>query len=62
MSGALPLVTALYAALLALLAVALGASLLSGRHLDPAHDAPLPDPLGLLSNGGDHGDDAPPER
>ena len=44
------------------LAVALGASLLSGRHLDPAHDAPLPDPLGLLSNGGDHEDDAPPQR
>ena len=44
------------------LAVALGASLLSGRHLDPAHNAPLPDPLGLLSNGGDHEDDAPPQR
>ena len=44
------------------LAIALGASLLTGRHLDPEHDAPLPDPLGLLSNGGEHEDGAPPER
>lgn len=34
------------------LAIALGASLLSGRWLDAAHAAPLPDPLGLLSGGG----------
>jgi len=44
------------------LAVALGASLFSGRHLDPTHDAPLPDPLGLLSDSGEHEDSRPRER
>jgi tellurite resistance protein TerC len=42
------------------LAVSLVASLRSGRRLDPIHDAPLPDPLGLLSDG--HGREEPTER
>lgn len=36
------------------LTVAVVASLMSSRRLDPAHDAPLPDPLGLLSTGEHH--------
>ncbi len=40
------------------LAVSLIASLRSGRRLDPAHEAPLPDPLGLLSDGRPHEDGA----
>ena len=36
------------------LAVSVIASLRSGRRLDPTHDAPLPDPLGLLSDGHPH--------
>ncbi|MGE3858203.1 MAG: TerC family protein [Dehalococcoidia bacterium] len=36
------------------LTVSVVASLRSGRRLDPTHDAPLPDPLGLLSDGHGH--------
>jgi tellurite resistance protein TerC len=36
------------------LAVSLIASLRSGRRLDAAHEAPLPDPLGLLTGSGPH--------
>jgi len=36
------------------LAVSVAASLLSSRRLDAAHDAPLPDPLGLLTSTEDH--------
>ena len=38
------------------LAVSLVASLRSGRRLDAAREAPLPDPLGLLSDSGHHED------
>ena len=38
------------------LSLAIGASLMSRRHLDPERDAPLPDPLGLLSGDGDRED------
>jgi len=36
------------------LAASVAASLMSDRPLDAAHDAPLPDPLGLLSGAGEH--------
>jgi tellurite resistance protein TerC len=38
------------------LAISVVASLMSRRELDAVHDAPLPDPLGLLSGGGEHAD------
>ena len=38
------------------LSLAIGASLMSRRHLDPERDAPLPDPLDLLSGDGDRED------
>ncbi|RLT27734.1 MAG: TerC family protein [Chloroflexi bacterium] len=36
------------------LTVALAASLLTAKELDPMEEAPLPDPLGLLSDSGEH--------
>ena len=44
------------------LAVSVVASLRSSRRLDAANDAPVADPLGLLSNRAGHEAETPPDR